>query len=133
MLDVIDMAVFDFITGNMDRHHFERMISLGNESFSIHLDNGRSFGKTLHDEMSILAPLRQCCLMRYSTFLRLKALHKSKFSKLLDESLKLDPLYPILTRGHLDAVDRRLLTIFSEVNTCIDKFIPTQVLVDDGY
>jgi hypothetical protein len=55
------------------------------------------------------------------------------FSKVLDESLKIDPLYPILTQDHLKAVDRRLEKIFLEVNKCIDKFSPTQVVIDDGY
>lgn len=77
-------------TGNMDRHHYETFEKFGNETFVIHLDNGRgyvaallavgvhslilvciseirlfpsdaSFGKHSHDEMSILVPLSQCC------------------------------------------------------------------------
>ena len=133
MLDIMDMSVFDFLTGNMDRHHYERLISLSNDTFSIHLDNGRSFGKAKHDEMSILEPIRQCCLFRYSTFLRLKYLYKNKFGKMLDESLKSDPLYPILTDDHLKAIDRRTVIIFNELNKCIDKHTVLNVLVDDGY
>ncbi len=132
-LDLIDTAIFDFMIGNMDRHHYEQMISLGNHTFPIHLDNGRAFGKPHEDEMSILAPLKQCCLVRYSTFLRLKQLHKSKFSKLMDESLKSDPLYPILTQAHLDALDRRIELIFDTINKCINEFTPTQVILDDGF
>lgn len=70
----------------MDRHHYETFEKFGNETFIIHLDNGRgyvtvavlmvvslctlktrlllsdaSFGKHSHDEMSILVPLTQCC------------------------------------------------------------------------
>lgn len=74
----------------MDRHHYETFEKFGNETFIIHLDNGRgyvtallavgvilvisvctskirlflsdaSFGKHSHDEMSILVPLSQCC------------------------------------------------------------------------
>lgn len=132
-LDLMDMSIFDFFTGNMDRHHYERMISLGNETFPLHLDNGRSFGKAFHDEMSILAPFKQCCLIRYSTFVRLKHLYKNSISTLLDESLKKDPLYPILTPSHLKAVDRRLKIVLNELNRCISKFKPTEVIVDDGY
>jgi hypothetical protein len=133
ILDLMDMSIFDFLIGNMDRHHYERMISLGNETFSLHLDNGRAFGKQYHDEMSILAPFKQCCLMRYTTFVRLKYLHLNKFSVLLDESLKADPLYPILTRDHLNAIDRRLVIILNELNKCVEMYTPISVVIDDGY
>lgn len=132
-LDLIDLSIFDFITSNMDRHHYERMISLGNDSFMIHLDNGRSFGKIFSDEMSILAPVKQCCLIRYSTFKRLQYLYEKGFSKLLDHSLKIDPLYPILTDDHLKSVDRRLILIFKEIIKCVDKKDLLNVIIDDGY
>ncbi|ERE75906.1 dentin matrix protein 4, partial [Cricetulus griseus] len=61
ILDIMDMTVFDFLMGNMDRHHYETFEKFGNETFIIHLDNGRGFGKYSHDELSILAPLHQCC------------------------------------------------------------------------
>jgi hypothetical protein len=133
ILDLMDMSVFDFLTGNMDRHHYEKMTSLGNDTFLLHLDNGRSFGKAYHDEMSILAPLKQCCLLRYSTFERLKYLYMNKLSSLLDASLRSDPLYPILTDAHLRAVDRRLSVIFYELIECTRRFKTFEVIVDDGY
>lgn len=67
LLDLMDMAVFDFLTGNMDRHHYETFRLFGNDSFTLHLDHGRGFGKPFHDETSILAPLLQCCIIRQST------------------------------------------------------------------
>ncbi|XP_036139394.1 uncharacterized protein LOC105833721 isoform X1 [Monomorium pharaonis] len=67
LLDLIDMAVFDFLTGNMDRHHYETFRIFGNDSFTLHLDHGRGFGKPFHDETSILAPLLQCCIIRQTT------------------------------------------------------------------
>lgn len=133
MLDILDMSVFDFFIGNMDRHHFERMISLGNTTFSLHLDNGRAFGRAFHDEMSILAPMKQCCLMRYSTYLRLKYLYDNNFALLLDASLRNDPLYPILTENYLKAVNRRLIVVFDELKTCLENFKPHEVLIDDGF
>lgn len=63
----MDMAVFDFLMGNMDRHHYETFRAFGNDSFPLHLDHGRGFGKAFHDELSILAPILQCCLIRQST------------------------------------------------------------------
>lgn len=67
LLDLMDMAVFDFLTGNMDRHHYETFRIFGNDSFTLHLDHGRGFGKPFQDETSILAPLLQCCIIRRST------------------------------------------------------------------
>ncbi|XP_053132416.1 extracellular serine/threonine protein kinase FAM20C isoform X2 [Hemicordylus capensis] len=61
VLDIMDMTIFDFLMGNMDRHHYETFEKFGNETFIIHLDNGRGFGKYSHDELSILVPLNQCC------------------------------------------------------------------------
>ena len=133
LLDIIDMAIFDFFTGNLDRHHFEKMSTLGNNPFLLHIDNGRSFGKPFNDDLSILAPFTQCCLMRYSTYQRLKYLYKNNFASLLDESLKADPLYPILTSSHLNAINRRMTIIFKELNTCFVTLKPYEVLVDDGY
>lgn len=67
LLDIMDLAVFDFLMGNMDRHHYETFTLFGNDSFPIHLDHGRAFGKPFHDEFSILAPLIQCCHIRQTT------------------------------------------------------------------
>ncbi|XP_067407023.1 extracellular serine/threonine protein kinase FAM20C isoform X2 [Emydura macquarii macquarii] len=41
ILDIMDMTIFDFLMGNMDRHHYETFEKFGNETFIIHLDNGR--------------------------------------------------------------------------------------------
>uniref|UniRef100_A0A3Q1ICM1 FAM20 C-terminal domain-containing protein n=1 Tax=Anabas testudineus TaxID=64144 RepID=A0A3Q1ICM1_ANATE len=110
LLDIMDMTVFDFLMGNMDRHHYETFEKFGNETFIIHLDNGRGFGKHSHDEMSILVPLTQCCRVRKSTHLRLQLLAKEeyKLSTLMAESLVRDRLSPILIQPHLKAMDRRL-------------------------
>uniref|UniRef100_A0AAX7VBR4 FAM20 C-terminal domain-containing protein n=1 Tax=Astatotilapia calliptera TaxID=8154 RepID=A0AAX7VBR4_ASTCA len=110
LLDIMDMTIFDFLMGNMDRHHYETFEKFGNETFIIHLDNGRGFGKHSHDELSILVPLNQCCRVRKSTHLRLQLLAKEeyKLSVLMAESLVRDRLSPILIQPHLDAMDRRL-------------------------
>lgn len=67
LLDIIDMCILDFLTGNMDRHHYETFRLFGNDTFLLHLDHGRGFGSHSHDEISILAPLRQCCIIRHTT------------------------------------------------------------------
>lgn len=123
LLELIDMHVFDFLGGNMDRHHYETFADLSNNSFYLHYDNGRAFGKTKHDEMSILAPLYQCCQISFDTFTKLAKLYigPKHLSDLMRESLSRDPRSPILIEGYLEALDRRVMKILQEVNKCILK------------
>ncbi|KAM6113990.1 extracellular serine/threonine protein kinase FAM20C [Pterocles gutturalis] len=123
ILDIMDMTVFDFLMGNMDRHHYETFEKFGNETFIIHLDNGRGFGKYSHDELSILVPLNQCCRIRKSTYLRLQLLAKEeyKLSVLMKESLLKDKIAPILYQPHLEAMDRRLRIVLKAISDCIEK------------
>ena len=46
----------------------------GNSTYPVHLDHGRGFGRPNHDEISILAPLYQCCMIRYQCHLFLQYL-----------------------------------------------------------
>ncbi|KAG8558015.1 hypothetical protein GDO81_016821 [Engystomops pustulosus] len=133
LLDVIDMTVFDFLMGNMDRHHYETFEKFGNETFIIHLDNGRGFGKYSHDELSILVPLNQCCRIKKSTYLRLQLLAKEeyKLSKLMEESLQMDKIAPILYQPHLEAMDRRLRIILKAVSDCLEKHSYDNVVAND--
>lgn len=119
--------------GNMDRHHYETFEKFGNETFIIHLDNGRGFGKHSHDELSILVPLSQCCRVKKSTHLRLQLLAKEEFrlSVLMEESLQTDTLSPILIKPHLDAMDRRLRLVLQVLADCIEKEGYTNVVEDD--
>ncbi|XP_040918228.1 extracellular serine/threonine protein kinase FAM20C-like [Toxotes jaculatrix] len=126
LVDLIDMAVLDFLMSNMDRHHYETFEKFGNETFLLHLDNGRAFGRHSRDELSILAPLQQCCRIRLSTLLRLRLLSLPGFrlSDAMRESLAQDPLAgvaPLLSEPHLSALDRRLATILRVVQTCQDQ------------
>ncbi|KAJ3607622.1 hypothetical protein NHX12_024673 [Muraenolepis orangiensis] len=124
LLDVMDMTVFDFLMGNMDRHHYETFEKFGNETFIIHLDNGRGFGKHSHDEVSILVPLIQCCRVKKSTHLRLQLLAKQEYllSSMMAQSLVKDQLAPILIQPHLD-----VLKVLAE---CIEKEGYANVVTD---
>lgn len=77
----------------MDRHHYETF-RMFNDSFTIHLDHGRGFGKAFIDEMSILAPLLQCCQIRSSTLKTLLNFHNGKepLSKSLRNAMSNDPI-----------------------------------------
>ncbi|EMP27015.1 Dentin matrix protein 4 [Chelonia mydas] len=133
LLNLIDMTVLDFLMGNMDRHHYETFEKFGNNTFLLHLDNGRGFGRHSHDEMSILAPLQQCCSIKKSTFLRLQLLATEPYrlSDVMRESLASDHLSPILSEPHLKALDRRLQRVLDMVRVCMAKGGQKAVLVDD--
>ncbi|KAM6212923.1 extracellular serine/threonine protein kinase FAM20C-like [Sarcoramphus papa] len=134
LLDLIDMSVLDFLMGNMDRHHYETFEKFGNDTFLLHLDNGRGFGTHSRDEPSILAPLRQCCSIKKPTYLRLQLLATQPYrlSDLLREALAADPLAPVLAEPHLRALDRRLGKVLAAVGRCLAGAArPDEVLVDD--
>ena len=124
LLDLMDMSVLDFLIGNMDRHHYETFKLFNNDTFPLHLDHGRGFGLPRHDEISILAPIAQCCMIRAQT---LKILLKfntgpTKISDAMRASLAKDPISPILSDAHLKALDRRLVIILNTIRSClIDK------------
>uniref|UniRef100_A0A672Y319 FAM20 C-terminal domain-containing protein n=1 Tax=Sphaeramia orbicularis TaxID=375764 RepID=A0A672Y319_9TELE len=125
LVDLIDMAILDFLMSNMDRHHYETFEKFGNETFLLHLDNGRAFGRHSRDEPSILAPLQQCCRIRRSTLLRLHLLSSPSFrlSDVMRESLAEDPLSTVaslLSEPHLHALDRRLAAVLQVVQKCQD-------------
>uniref|UniRef100_A0A182RXI1 Fam20C domain-containing protein n=1 Tax=Anopheles funestus TaxID=62324 RepID=A0A182RXI1_ANOFN len=123
LLDLMDMSVFDFLTGNMDRHHYETFKIFGNDTFPIHLDHGRGFGKPFHDELSILAPVLQCCLIRASTLETLLRFHNGPkaLSEAMRESMAIDPIAPVLWEPHLTALDRRVAIVLQAVRDCIRK------------
>ncbi|XP_030631194.1 pseudokinase FAM20A [Chanos chanos] len=133
LLNIIDMAIFDFLTGNMDRHHYEIFTKFGDDGFLLHFDNARGFGRHSQDEMSILAPLSQCCMIKRSTLLRLKLLAQPEYqlSDVMRESLDRDPLRPILTEPHLSALDRRLERVLRVVMKCVKKLGEQQVVIAD--
>ncbi|XP_014442643.1 pseudokinase FAM20A [Tupaia chinensis] len=122
LLNIIDMAIFDFLIGNMDRHHYEMFTKFGDDGFLIHLDNARGFGRHSHDELSILSPLSQCCMIKKKTLLHLQLLAQADYrlSDVMRESLLGDQLAPVLTEPHLLALDRRLHIILQTVEGCIE-------------
>ncbi|KAM4623520.1 pseudokinase FAM20A [Polymixia lowei] len=133
LLNIIDMSIFDFLMGNMDRHHYEIFTKFGDDSFLLHFDNARGFGKHSHDVLSILAPLSQCCMIKHSTLLRLQLLTQPQYrlSDLMRESLEGDPLLPVLTEPHLLALDRRLQKVLRVVQRCVRRLGEAQVITKD--
>jgi len=125
LFDLIDMAIFDFLSGNMDRHHYETINTFGEDTFTIHYDNGRGFGRPFYDELTNLAPLVQCCMIRSSTLETLLRFQNGPkpLSQLMKESMASDPISknaPVLLQPHLDALDRRVGIILTTLRDCIE-------------
>ncbi|KPM03231.1 glycosaminoglycan xylosylkinase-like protein [Sarcoptes scabiei] len=127
VLDFIDTSIFDFLIGNADRHHYEIFKTIPNSALLL-IDNGKSFGDPHHDELTILFPLLQCCVIRNSTYQHLKALESYKISRIIEDLLSDDPLWPLLTIEHLEALDRRLRLIIASVEVCFDSHLKENVL-----
>lgn len=72
------------------------------------------------------------CRVRKSTWKRLQQFVQSgrSLSGALDDSLRRDPLYPILTAQHLEAIDRRHAIIMRTIEQCISRHGKETVLVD---
>lgn len=128
LLDLIDAAVFDYLIGNADRHHYEVFADFP-DSTIILLDNGKSFGNPYWDELTILAPLYQCCRIRKKTYDRLWML-VGHLGDTLKEILSFDELAPILTQPHYDSLDRRLKTVLATIEVCLEENGEERVLVN---
>ncbi|KAI8797327.1 extracellular serine/threonine protein kinase FAM20C [Biomphalaria glabrata] len=134
LLEVVEMSIFDFLIDNMDRRLIERFKQFGDNGFLLHDDNGRGFAKAKRDCSTCLTPLQQCCMIRLSTLLKLVKLYlgPSSLSQVMRNSLKDDPLAPVLLDTHLNSLDRRLGKILKVVKRCLNgvKFWKN-VLIDD--
>lgn len=135
LLDLVDTAIFDFLMGNGDRHHYELIQANFHNPAVLLIDNGKSLGDPSVDHFDILAPLYQCCLIHKTTWDRLKLLSGGTLSKslreLLEHEAKLAEVSPLITEAHLKAMDRRLLAVFSAVEVCLkENKNPTNVILD---
>lgn len=129
LLDVTDASVFDYLIGNGDRHHYETFKNFGDEAMLIMIDNAKSFGNaSLHDS-SILSPLRQCCILRSNTYQKLEK-YRENIGNILDASMRLDPIYPVIHESHVQAMNVRIGHIFDVIQGCLDKYAPDVVIVD---
>ncbi|XP_071507967.1 glycosaminoglycan xylosylkinase-like [Diadema antillarum] len=130
LLHMTDAAVFDYLIGNADRHMYETFEKDGDRAMLLHMDNAKSFGNPYLDEGTILAPIYQCCRLRRSTWTTLQQYKDGRLSHVMSQVLQHDPIAPVLTNWHLEALDRRLNDIIDTVHNCFTKHGEDVVLVD---
>ncbi|XP_018093156.1 pseudokinase FAM20A isoform X2 [Xenopus laevis] len=113
LLNMMDLAIFDFLTGNMDRHHYELFTKFEDDGFLLHMDNARG--------------------VKEDTWLRLRLLSTPEYrlSDVMRESLSQDRLQNILTEPHLLALDRRLQTVLRVVEACVQKYGNGSVIIKE--
>ncbi|CAH0727467.1 unnamed protein product, partial [Brenthis ino] len=122
LLNLIDVAIFDFLIQNGDRHRFEVY-----KDQIVLLDNGKGLGNPMVDELDILAPLYQCCMLTPSTWQNLELVSGGS---LTDTIKLLAALHGqrLATEEHFKAVERRLLKVYATVQYCIGKHGRAKVL-----
>lgn len=131
LLDVTDASVFDYLIGNADRHHYEIFKDKGDNAMLIMMDNAKSFGNPYWHEPSILAPIKQCCILRNSTWSRLNSFKNGVLRQLLEFAMEVDPLSPVLHDSHLVAMTQRLTHILDTVKNCIDQRGFNNVIINE--
>uniref|UniRef100_A0A8R1DW61 Fam20C domain-containing protein n=1 Tax=Caenorhabditis japonica TaxID=281687 RepID=A0A8R1DW61_CAEJA len=134
LLDLVDLHVLDYLIGNQDRHHFESFNVFDNvPSYAIHLDHGRAFGRSDFDDDDILLPLRQCCIIRPSTFETLLKFYSApkSLTTALHESMSKDPAHPILAYKHYPAIERRLAKVMTYILECFESRKVEEVLISE--
>ncbi|XP_011661064.2 glycosaminoglycan xylosylkinase [Strongylocentrotus purpuratus] len=130
VLHMTDGAVFDYLIGNADRHMYETFEKDGDRGMLLHMDNAKSFGNPYLDEGTILAPIYQCCRLRRSTWNTLQQFKDGRLSQVMGQVLSHDPIAPVLTIWHLEALDRRLNDIIDTMHNCFTKHGEDVVLMD---
>ena len=102
------MIIFFFIPCNKNIFSSQ---TFGNYTYPLHLDHGRGFGKPASDELTILAPIYQCCMIRSSTLETLLKFQTStdlSLGQALKLSLEKDPVTPVLLDTHFEAIGKTI-------------------------
>ena len=69
--------------------------------------------------------------IRKKTWTRLHKLKNGVLSRVLEKLLEKDPLSPLLTKLHYEALDRRLKHIIETIENCILNHGPEYTIVND--
>nr|XP_054766505.1 extracellular serine/threonine protein kinase FAM20C-like [Lytechinus pictus] len=131
LLDLVEQSIFDFLMLNYDRHHFHMLYKYGSKGFVVALDNGKGFGNPYLDDLNLLGPLAQCCIIRDSTFKYLLKVNGSreKLSDHMKHTLVKDLIDPVIHETHLEAIDRRLMKLLDLIGDCVNLYGEKRVMV----
>jgi len=135
LLDLVETSIVDFLIQNIDRHSYEFIADRKGDGAIMLIDQGKAFqrGKSGYDEMRLLAPLAQCCVLRDTTFEQLRWISRwdVPISEALDDLLSVDVSFPILIGDDLAALDRRMEIVQHTISACISERGAADVL--QGY
>ncbi|KAF9421404.1 hypothetical protein HW555_002619 [Spodoptera exigua] len=109
ILNLIDIAIIDFLIQNGDRHRYEVY-----KHKILLLDNGKGLGNPMLDELDILAPLYQCCIISSKTWQMLELVSGGS----LTETIQILASFQgekLTTDDHYRAIERRLLKVYATV------------------
>ena len=98
------------------------------------------FGRPRKDDIELLAPIYQCCLIRASTLEKVVNFASAaatghhgnhmSLSQAISKSLKNDVIDGVLNNGHLAALDRRIKTLAIIVYDCLNRTLTAEGSVD---
>lgn len=130
--DLFDFAVLDTLMYHYDSKHYSINDNSKARGLTVRLDHGRAFCAHDRDEETIfLAPIKQCCTLRRSTYENLKTVRGGLLVKRLRDSMSKDPIAPILDPVWYQSLQRRLKIILDMIERCISANGADSVLVDE--
>jgi len=117
--DLFDFAVVDSLMYHYDSKHYLVHDESEAHGLTIRLDHGRAFCTHDKDEEEVfMAPLNQCCMVRWATYDALSSMRGGILGNKLREELARDPLFPVLDDEFYVAINRRVEKIVNLFEKC---------------
>lgn len=86
---------------------------------TVRLDHGRTFCSLKTDEYNVfLVPISQCCKIRKKTWESVSTLKDGELTLRMKQSLKTDPIAPILVDDWYPVLEKRLKKVKETIEKC---------------
>ncbi|CAD5119001.1 DgyrCDS7657 [Dimorphilus gyrociliatus] len=119
--DLFDFSLVDTIMHHYDSKHYVIHDHSKAHGLTVRLDHGRTFCSLSLDEYDVfLVPITQCCKIRKKTWKTIENFEEGDISNRLKQSLKTDPIAPILLDAWYPVIERRLKKIKEVITKCAD-------------